>query len=243
MKKKVLLLMALLTSIVGYSQLDPNIYAMPWFLSSIQIDGVTYFAPANSEVEFVRLDVSESSPNFVTAVCSSAEGDIESVEPFSTFRFPSGLNITLVTCMDGDNEIFQGRYFEDFFLANIDGEFEYGISVIDSSIPTYALDIWWGDGNWATFYDKVLSVPSNELGTIALYPNPVDDVLNLRFVSEMNFPLKVSMIDTSGRLFLSENLEESVNRHQLDVQDLPNGLYFVQIEDEFGRKTVKRIVR
>ena len=243
MEKKALLLMALFISVMGYSQLDPNLYNMPWFLNNIQVDGVTYFAPANNEVEFVRLDISETSPNFVTAVCDMAEADIESVDPFTTFRFPSGLNITPVTCTNGDNEIFEDRFFNDFFIANIDGDFEYAISIIDGNVPNYVLDIWWGNGNSASFYDKVLNVPSNELGKIAVYQNPVNEVLNLRFVSEMSFPLTISMIDTSGRLFFSENLEESVISHQLDVNNMPNGLYFVQIEDVNGNKTVKRVVR
>jgi hypothetical protein len=224
--------------------MDPLLYEFPWYLNSIEIDGVSYEAPLNAEVPFVTAVFSETTPNFLSAVCDSAEGDIISVEPFTSFSFPSGLNITTVVCTDGDNEIFENLYFNNFFLDNIDQPFEYGIYIIDSEIPTYGLSIWWGEGShWAHYFDEVLSIPTNELASITVFPNPVSETLNLKFLNEIAFPVQISLIDTSGRLFYTESLEQVVYRHQLDVQNVPRGFYFVQIVDDNGRRLTKKIIK
>ncbi len=243
--KKLLTLIAIVAfSLSGYSQISGILYEYTWYLEAMEIDGVNYTIPANEEVPFITAEFSETSPHFLSAICDTAEGDIESVMPGESFRFPTGLDITPVTCADGDNETFENHYFNDFFLANINEEFYYEVYIIDGNNPSYGLVIWLDLDNYVSYLDKlVLNVPDNEEGTVAVYPNPVNEVLNLRFISEMSFPLEVSMIDTAGRIFLSEDIQQSVKRHQLDVKDLPNGLYFVQIEDQYGNKTVKRIVR
>ena len=243
MKNRITVLIALLVTGLGFSQIEPLLYEIEWFLDSIEIDGVTYSAPSNAEVPFVTLDFSETTPNFLTSICNDGFGDIIPVDPFESFSFPDGLNVTLSECVDPDNVIFEDLYFNTIFLDNIDQPFEYFTVIIDNEIPTYGLGILSADGNWAFYYDEVLSVPTNELGAVAIFPNPVTEKLNLQFLNEITFPVQVSLIDTSGRLFLSENLEQVVDHHQLDVQHVPAGLYFVQIEDQNGNQTIKKIVK
>jgi len=243
MKNFFTLLLALLITSSSYSQISELLYDIDWFLDSIEIDGVTYSAPSNSEVPFVTLDFSKTTPNFLTSICNDGFGDIISVEPFESFSFPDGLVVTLSECVDPDNVIFEDLYFNTIFLDNIDQPFEYFTVIIDNEIPTYGLFIMSADGNWAFYYDKVLSVPSNELGAVTIFPNPVTEKLNLQFLNEMAFPLHVSLIDTSGRLFFTETIEHPVSRHQINLKNVPAGLYFVQIVDDNGGRVVKKIIK
>lgn len=246
MKNRIMLLTALLVTGLGFSQINSELYEFTWYLNSIEIDGVSYNAPANSEVPFITLDFSETTPNFITSICNDAFGDIEAVDPFETFRFPNGLDLTLLECEDPDNTIFENLYFNEFFLNNISEPFEYGIYIIDSQVPTYGLDIWWPDGsNWAHYFDKVvvLSVPTNEVPKVAVFPNPMTDTFRIKFINEIAFPVQVSLIDTSGRLVMTEKLELIVDHHQLDVQNVPSGFYFVKIEDQNGNQLTKKIVK
>jgi len=244
MKNRITLLVALLITGFGYSQIEPLLYEFPWFLDTMNVDGVLYDAPVNDEIPFITLEFSEATPNFLSAICDSAEGEIISVAPFSSFSFQGGLNITSQECDDEGNETFENFYFNGIFLDNIDQPFEYGIYIIDSQIPTYGLLITAADGNWVNYFDKVvLSIPANELSNVAVFPNPVKEILNLKFFDEITFPVQVSLIDASGRLFLSENLVKALDRHQLDVQSVPSGLYFVKIEDGNGNQTIKKIIK
>lgn len=243
MQNRITLLAALLVTGLGFSQIEPLLYEFPWFLDSIEIDGVMYDAPANSEVPFVTLEFSETSPNFLTSICNDGFGDIVSVDPFQSFSFPDGLSVTLSVCVDPDNVIFENLYFNTIFLDNIDQPFEYYTVIIDNEIPTYGLGILSADGNWAFYYDEVLSVPTNELPAVAVFPNPVTETLYLKFINEIAFPVQVSLIDTSGRLFLTETIEQVVDLHPLDMQNVPGGFYLVQIEDHNGNQTIKKIIK
>ena len=244
MKNKITVLTALLITGLGFSQIEPLLYEFPWFLDTMNVDGVIYHEPINDEIPFITLEFSEATPNFLSAICDSAEGEIISVAPFSSFSFPSGLNITSQECDDEGNETFENLYFNDIFLDNIDQPFEYGIYIIDSQIPTYGLLITAADGNWVNYFDKVvLSVPTNELSNVAIFPIPMTETLNLKFFNDITFPVKVSLIDASGRLFLAKNLDQVANSHQLDVQSVPSGLYFIKIEDQNGNQTIKKIIK
>jgi len=248
MKNRIVLLIALLVTGLGYAQIHSSLYDNTWYLNSIEIDGVSYSAPANAEVPFITLDISETNPNFLTSICNDGFGDIEAVDPLDSFRFPNGLDVTLLECEDPDNVIFENLYFNEFYLNNIDETFYYHFYIIDSEGPSYGLSIYWGpnqnQSNWAHYFDTVvLSVPTTQLPYVSVFPNPVTETLNIKFLNEIAFPVQVSLIDTAGKLLLSNNLGEAVDNFQMDMKNVPSGLYFVQVVDDKGKRLVKKIIK
>lgn len=78
------------------------------------------------------------------------------------------------------------------------------------------------------------SIPSGikdlSAGKIMLYPNPVQDQLNIKFdnLSEIN----LEIYDISGKVVLQE---ETSSGRSVDMTTLITGLYFVQLKDMDGR--------
>ncbi len=67
-----------------------------------------------------------------------------------------------------------------------------------------------------------------------LFPNPVQDQLNISIAEDKNIFIK----DTAGRLVWHQKLTQG--NHNVDVSDLPRGLYFVVLEGiAQKRETIK----
>ena len=78
------------------------------------------------------------------------------------------------------------------------------------------------------FSDNLISSVNNAITmeTVKLYPNPVQNTLNLDLHSS---DLSVTILDVSGRVILTCNeLSPSI----VDVSSLPNGMYFVKLENQ-----------
>jgi len=64
-----------------------------------------------------------------------------------------------------------------------------------------------------------------------LYPNPVNDILNVDWTSPSNDPVTIQFIDAIGQLIYSKtNIDPVVNMSQaIDVADLEEGIYILKI--------------
>ena len=65
---------------------------------------------------------------------------------------------------------------------------------------------------------------------IKLYPNPVSSVLNI--TSENGYEL-YKVTDVLGKVVLKGQLE--AKEHQLDISTLPNGIYYLTLDKQFGQ--------
>jgi hypothetical protein len=76
--------------------------------------------------------------------------------------------------------------------------------------------------------DIILSGVSNSLAT---YPNPADNILEIDVSSAVSGYSKIAMINTSGQtLFNGDfNVNEGTNRFPVDVSAMPNGLYMIRL--------------
>ncbi|WP_163322670.1 T9SS type A sorting domain-containing protein [Draconibacterium mangrovi] len=88
---------------------------------------------------------------------------------------------------------------------------------------------------------NVTSVREQQLSSFILYPNPASDRVTLEF-HEFITNVEVRMIDISGKT-RSVRQTNRGNRTELDISDLPQGLYFVHVQDGDElqiRKLIKR---
>ena len=77
-----------------------------------------------------------------------------------------------------------------------------------------------------SFYSNFIRVQTPVKKTWRLYPNPVQNKLEIRFADTEEGLLKI--FDATGRLILKQNIEaeKSIN---VDLSPLANGLYWVQM--------------
>lgn len=64
---------------------------------------------------------------------------------------------------------------------------------------------------------------------IKVYPNPAIDVVNIRFESPVDDEVQVSLLDSYGRLVKSDVMEAGMTEKQLNLQDVPGGIYYLRI--------------
>jgi hypothetical protein len=93
---------------------------------------------------------------------------------------------------------------------------------------------------------------SNRLGnaenmndlSLNVYPNPSDDVINLKVELSLESPLQIQLIDATGRSLQKWTSPESAKIHQkqLNISNFQNGIYFILVESE-GGKGVKKVVK
>ena len=79
---------------------------------------------------------------------------------------------------------------------------------------------------------------------VNIYPNPVQNTLHILLKSSVKSYTEISLLDMMGQTLIHNMIGDFSNDKQLsiDMNDLPNGLYFVKVQtdDQFMiRKVIK----
>ncbi|AUC16186.1 hypothetical protein BTO06_13895 [Tenacibaculum sp. SZ-18] len=74
---------------------------------------------------------------------------------------------------------------------------------------------------------------------VTVYPNPTSDLLNIKNSTFINTAI---LYDLAGKVYYKSNNINNTT-HEFSIQNLPSGLYLLQIEDEFKNKINKKIIK
>ena len=77
--------------------------------------------------------------------------------------------------------------------------------------------------------------------TMELFPNPSTGVLYLK--GQSNYPSKASILDLQGRLMREQQIPALDGNATINIDGLPNGLYFVEWRTQRGVVTGKLVVQ
>ncbi len=109
--------------------------------------------------------------------------------------------------------------------VNIPGEMSIVVTAEDGISTTAYTILIGGDCN--------LGIEEmNDLTSINLYPNPAKDIVNIHL--DFSFSANISLVDLSGRVVQSIDMEEGQQDYQLDISKYPSGLYFIEVHLEGG---------
>ena len=90
-----------------------------------------------------------------------------------------------------------------------------------------------------TIHTYPVSIDQAEEGTISLYPNPANDVLNIALQgTAVN---EVVVIDIYGKTVARTTVSEGSNT--LDISALPAGMYFVQLRENGSVKATQKVIK
>jgi chitodextrinase len=80
-------------------------------------------------------------------------------------------------------------------------------------------------------YVKTLSAQARIANAAIIAPNPVQNTASVTFINEKNSPATIVLSDFNGKIYFTQKIDsaEGENFYQLDVTDVPNGLYLLQI--------------
>ncbi len=88
---------------------------------------------------------------------------------------------------------------------------------------------------WEAYYTTFTSgVETNTLTGISLYPNPANETININGISNSN----VAIYDIYGKLIKEYS---DMNSSTIDISDMSDGVYFMNISNKDGIKTLKFI--
>ncbi len=64
---------------------------------------------------------------------------------------------------------------------------------------------------------------------IKVYPNPASDIINISFETPVDGEITLAIYDSQGKLVKSDFVEPSMYLKQINLQDLPGGVYYLRM--------------
>lgn len=81
-----------------------------------------------------------------------------------------------------------------------------------------------------------------DVNNIQVYPNPFEDLIQIRFNSFNSDKVQVELYNSVGRLVRSNVIQEA-NEYQLNLDNIESGIYLLRISDSKGNMEVVKLVR
>ena len=142
------------------------------------------------------------------------------------------------------------------YVAVFDGNIEVGRfsghEVPDPIIATSGsvFIAWFTNSNttsrgWELTYEvDNLDIPENSpVSSLSAFPNPASDRLNIMFKAKTDETVKIRLVSLTGQTAIEEFFGACAGNYHtvLDVKELPDGLYFLELESS-SSKLVKKVV-
>ncbi|WP_299675801.1 T9SS type A sorting domain-containing protein [uncultured Dokdonia sp.] len=231
-----LVLLCFVVSQNSFAQ-DPLLFEGEWELYSLEVNGEQFLPESNDEVESIQLifeEENDNNPNyFNTYVCNSFLGSV--IFNNNTFTLDD-YGITLIECELAENTIFENQYF-NFYLNTISDPFQYSIEFLGDNATLHVIA---SNGDTADYGNSLLATSDFIKPFFSIYPNPVQDQLHVQINSQEDYT--VSVFDMLGRTLMTTS-KEALETSPIDVQNWKSGIYFLRMEDQNGRVTIKRFIK
>jgi hypothetical protein len=159
------------------------------------------------------------------------------------------VNLNWVTSSEKNNKGFDversqdGIAFTSIFFKNGQGNTTGKTTYVAvdeqplSGISYYRLKQIDFDGK--TSLSSVVRIANGETTEIAMYPNPVQNILNVRLPHAIKTSVQVTITDLTGRVIRTEQLAAN---GEVNMNSLTNGTYLVTVNDNV-QKVTRRIVK
>ena len=245
LRRLVICLFAILFSFQSYAQHE-ELLDKTWYLYKLEIDeeDYEYYSLEIQAGDEARIKVIENDLDTIIQQYGCPGGGcdnyIEFIENENKFILTERLCLASDPCRGYNDYIVDydeiDSYYNEFY-ENFDSIVEYSFETID------ALEylIFTDENNDKLYYTaENLSVADFEAFGLSVYPNPVHERLNVRFV-ELPNNTNLEVYDIHGKLLERTMISELET--QLDVSEYASGLYFIKLTDELGSTQVKKFIK
>jgi hypothetical protein len=155
--------------------------------------------------------------------------DNDSDQPGNHANFKLATSGEFLALSYSDGSIVDSVSFATQYDDITTGRFPNGTGPFQNLYPTY------GDTNR-------LTNPSNNTNpTLEIFPNPAKGVIYIQLEDAMIDP-HVELISIRGQGLIIKELDPSINLHELDVSNLAEGIYMVNLRSANKSKTTKIII-
>lgn len=203
----------------------------------IDLVGITgiFIEQDATPTRFVQFSAAESQDRVQLKWVTENESSVANEGSYEIERSADGVNFVTVGKVNKANSANgnSSYYYED------------NISQVGASEVYYRIKQY--DHDRSYYYTKVIVVKrSMNQVAISLFPNPVQDVLNLSLKNNGNDQVKISIINSVGTLVKSETarLSEGNNFLPLTGMDrLPSGIYYLSVKWPSGKTVNKHFLK
>jgi len=117
---------------------------------------------------------------------------------------------------------------------------------IGDIIPNFA-DIYFDfnppitTNTFTTEFVETLSVDEQSISSFSIYPNPANDIVNIKLNNGSNVNFKVDVFDVQGKRILSQATTDA-GQMELNVSEFEGGLYIIKIANQSSESVHKLII-
>jgi heat shock protein HslJ len=197
-------------------QLEADLQGLVWDIEDVQPDFIPTLT-INNDLTFEGL-----------GACNGFGGDY-SYDASENTLYPNNFSQTLILC-DTSEDVD----FENLFFTQVSANTNNSVTInMNANFTELKLENY--PGYLATYRNVSLSSLEQSLAVLKIYPNPVSDQL---FISNRNSKdLDIVIYDILGKQVLQKkSIEQSV-----DVSNLLDGIYFLEINSDNGMRIEKII--
>lgn len=129
--------------------------------------------------------------------------------------------------------------------ANVEGEYKVTITH-SSGCSNTSHGIIVNTNSCKAIINNGRSISDNSIAanSIAVYPNPAKNLLNVNFVSSQAISVQIQVFDMKGKVLLQkiEKANYGSNNFQLDLKNLISGTYYLELGSDIRSERIKFIV-
>ncbi len=212
-------------------EIDSTLF-QTWYLHYMEFEGggiefISEYNPPISPSITINPDLSYTGVGSCNDIMGSF--DYSELPSNGIVLIPDNFDATIRIC-DFHSD-FENNYFSQF---ENDGILYFDVGVDPNNGEGY-FSFEKIPGFIFNFYNYPLSVPDSEKNSFTLFPNPAQDKLFIK--SSLSDFDSVSISDINGRI-MSKKISVS---NEIDVSNLKEGMYFINIESPEGKITKKFI--
>lgn len=161
------------------------------------------------------------------------------------YRVQDGTWLDLVNASTGtaaDASVKWGAFGDRFFKNGDDGTYSIVYAELVTGDVAAETQFYYLDGSY-TF--SGIGVEENDITEMRVFPNPATDNVRVAFEMKDATDVTVNVVNTVGQTVMTSlhNAVTGGNLVTLDVANLANGLYFVEVSSENGTSTQRLIVQ
>jgi hypothetical protein len=154
---------------------------------------------------------------------------------------PTGLNAQRVYI--GEKEGSQTAYFLSDVKKMVFSTGNIAVHKTDGALEIFTLtDVRNLNFNLITSVEKK-HLPLKPTGTFQVFPNPVNDVLNIQLPASLPSAGRIEIISMEGKLVYTENISSHSAVFRINLSGLPKGIYLCRVNSGKTIKTAKFIMQ
>ena len=90
---------------------------------------------------------------------------------------------------------------------------------------------------------SIVEIEENDYTSLSIYPNPVKDLLNLEWDTQLVMNPQIDIYDLTGNLLLTKNVSSNLGVETINIAHLENGTFVLVFSSEFAKLNTKLFVK